>query len=107
MLQENEVRLRSLLDALAERVWESACAHPPSGWLDAIHPDDRDATLRRWQAALARRDVFEAHFRMRTADGGWRHAGMRAAPLFNVDGSFHKWVAIGIGADSAITRRKG
>jgi hypothetical protein len=31
---------------------------------------------------------------------------MRAAPLFNVDGSLHKWVAIDIGADSAITPRK-
>ncbi|WP_313168241.1 PAS domain-containing protein [Massilia oculi] len=106
VLQENEVRLRTLLDGLAQQVWESDGAHPPPGWLDAIHPDDRDATLRRWQAALARREVFEARFRIRAADGGWRLAGMRAAPLFNVDGNIHKWVAIDIDADRSITRRK-
>ena len=106
VLQENEVRLRTLLDGLAGQVRESDGAHPPPGWLDAIHPDDRDAARRRWQAALARREEFEARFRIRAADGGWRHAGMRAAPLFDVDGNIHKWVAIDIDADRSITRRK-
>jgi len=106
VLQQNEMRLRILLEGLAGHVWESDGVHPPPGWLDTIHPDDREAALRQWRAALARREVFDARFRIRSADGGWRHAGMRAAPLFNVDGGIHKWVAIDIDPDSAITERK-
>jgi PAS domain S-box-containing protein len=62
------------------------------GWLDAVHPDDRQATARAWQRALA--DVpsdFTCVYRLRTADGHYRHFAIYAAPVHDGD-TLVEWV---------------
>uniref|UniRef100_A0ACD5GV48 PAS domain-containing protein n=1 Tax=Desertifilum tharense IPPAS B-1220 TaxID=1781255 RepID=A0ACD5GV48_9CYAN len=39
------------------------------GWLNAIHPDDRDRTLEQWQTAVLQRTPFEFERRVRQANG--------------------------------------
>jgi len=95
-LRDSEASLRGLLDGLAGQVWESDGAHPEPAWIDAVHPDDREAALQAWQAALARSGMLDTRCRMRAGHGDWRRSRLRAAPLLDVDGSIRKWVAIGV-----------
>jgi PAS domain S-box-containing protein len=41
-------------------------------WQSLIHPDDREAALRRVETEIPRGGTFQAEFRYRTAAGGWR-----------------------------------
>jgi len=53
------------------------------GWLECVHPDDRD----RWQGARESATVirrpFEVDYRLRRADGEYRWAFDRAAPIYD------------------------
>jgi len=62
------------------------------GWLDAIHPDDREATLRRWAEAAASGEYYVEHRVRRGADGGYRWHQTRARPLDAGDGTEGEWV---------------
>jgi PAS domain S-box-containing protein len=48
------------------------------GWIDAVHPADRDAVRRAWQTALDRGESFEAEFRVLGPDGAERVLSARA-----------------------------
>src|SRR5262245_55620380 len=102
-LQLSEQRNRSLVEATAAIVWN----RPPSGiadsspqpswsaftgqtpeqftgwgWLDALHPDDREPTVRIWTSAVASRSFFHAEYRVRRHDGEYRYMLNRAVPIF-------------------------
>ncbi len=63
--------------------------HP---WSAALHPEDREATRRRWHHALRTGEPYEAEMRLRAADGSWRwHLG-RAEPLRDDDGRIIRWL---------------
>jgi PAS domain S-box-containing protein len=72
------------------------------GWLDAIHPDDRERTQRAWEEAVTGTEPFEIEDRVRRHDGAYRVRLVRAAPVLGPDGGIREWV--GTGAD--ITERK-
>src|SRR5690606_27142707 len=57
------------------------------GWLDAVHPDDRETARAALQAAYARRSSCRHEYRLRRADGEYRWAIDSAAPRFS-DGEF-------------------
>jgi PAS domain S-box-containing protein len=44
-----------------------------SHFLDAIHPEDLSGAQGAIAASIASGDPFERHYRVRAADGGWRH----------------------------------
>ncbi|GAA0579742.1 hypothetical protein GCM10009416_17690 [Craurococcus roseus] len=58
------------------------------GWLDAVHPDDRDEAERVFRAANAARGPFRTEYRLRRADGVYRWAIDLARPRFGADGEF-------------------
>ena len=62
------------------------------GWLDAIHPDDREATLRRWAEAAASGEYYVEHRVRRGADGGYRWHHARALALRGEDGATLRWI---------------
>src|SRR4051794_27161905 len=62
------------------------------GWLDAIHSDDREATLRRWAEAAASGEYYVEHRVRRRTDGGYRWHQTRARPLDAGDGTEGEWV---------------
>ena len=45
---------------------------PDSLWLDLLHPDDRESTVARVGQALSGAGPFEAEYRLRAKDGGYR-----------------------------------
>lgn len=113
-LRREEARYRSLVEATAAIVWTT----PPSGelgddqdrwraftgqsvaesvgrgWLDAVHPDDRDATAAAWREALATKQTYEVEHRLRQPDGSYRRMAARAAPVLDDDGAVVEWVGV-------------
>jgi PAS domain S-box-containing protein len=69
----------------------SANAQDGRGWESAIHPDDAEAHLGKWRAALASGDPFENEARHRSAQGEYRWFLVRAVPLRDKQGRIMKW----------------
>src|SRR4029450_4781788 len=66
------------------------------GWVEAIHPDDRDALVEYWQLALAAGEPVEAEGRLRRFDGSYRWFLFRANPLRDQSGKIVKWYGTSI-----------
>jgi PAS domain S-box-containing protein len=62
------------------------------GWLEAIHPDDREATLQAWGEALVSGEYHVEHRVRRGLDGEYRWHQTRALPLRAEDGETVEWV---------------
>ena len=121
-LRESEARYRALVMASAEMVWRGNARGKgffvnPSwqqltgqnenemrefGWLQAVHPDDRERTERLWGRAMIEKRSYENELRIRTRDGSYRHFSVHAVPILAPDGDVHEWV----GANIDITERK-
>ncbi|MFE4049634.1 SpoIIE family protein phosphatase [Streptomyces sp. YIM B13518] len=105
-------RYRSLVDAGSQVVWvtgpKGGVTEPSTGWqrvtgqsweefrgdgwIDAVHPDDRAAAVESWQRALDERAPRWTHtYRLRLADGGYRHFAVDAAPVRDGD-TVIEWV---------------
>jgi PAS domain S-box-containing protein len=61
------------------------------GWLAAIHPDDRIATLLAWDAARQRRGTYRTEYRLRLADGTYHWYQARGVPVLGDDGEIREW----------------
>ncbi|WPB77449.1 PAS domain-containing protein [Archangium violaceum] len=118
----SEERFRSLVTATSDIIW----ATPPSGefveeqpgwsaftgqpreeyqgwgWLDAVHPEDRERSVRSWEEALSTHTPFQVEHRLRHHDGSYRHMLVRAVPVLEKDGSVREWV----GAHRDITQQR-
>ncbi|HKQ47070.1 MAG TPA: PAS domain S-box protein [Phycisphaerae bacterium] len=67
------------------------------GWVQALHPDDRDLLLKVWQRACAERNIYEASGRLWHAPTEqYRYFIERATPVLNADGSIMEWVGANI-----------
>jgi PAS domain S-box-containing protein len=61
------------------------------GWLEPVHPEDRDRVERDWRECLRAGRIFEDRFRVRTRGGGYRHYDVHAVPIER-DGRIAEWV---------------
>lgn len=109
---ESELRLRTLMEGIPQLVWRSrdegrwTWSSPQwqdftgqtqegshgLGWLEAVHPDDRDATMRAWKAARAR-GMLDIEYRVRRASDGaylWHHT--RSVPVRDEAGRILEWL---------------
>jgi PAS domain S-box-containing protein len=62
-----------------------------AGWIDAIHPGDREATAHAWWAANEARRPYRAEYRLRMADGSHRWFEARGIPVLGGDGTIREW----------------
>jgi PAS domain S-box-containing protein len=62
------------------------------GWLEAVHPEDRDHAQRALREASSRGEGFSLEFRVRQADGEFRWALTCGRPRFNAHGGFAGYV---------------
>ena len=62
------------------------------GWLQGVHPDDREAGVETANAAAARRAPFNLAFRLRRADGAWRWISTAGAPRFDEAGAYRGYI---------------
>ena len=62
------------------------------GWLDAVHPDDRQATRNAWAEARQRGEYYMEHRILRRADGSHRWHQTRAKPIDDAHAQSSDWV---------------
>jgi PAS domain S-box-containing protein len=62
------------------------------GWLDAVHPADRDETSRRFLEAARVPEFFSLDFRQRQRDGSYRWVVDQGRPRFGDDGRWQGYV---------------
>ena len=113
-VRESEERYRSLMSASASVIWTAApdagfIEHQVSwqrftgqswdeqqgfGWLEAVHPDDRDRIRTLWQRAAAEGQACTSEGRVwHAASQRYRHFASRGVPLIGADGLIREWVA--------------
>jgi two-component system CheB/CheR fusion protein len=116
-LRESEEQFRALVDASAQMVWttdaeghvvedspswraftgQTLAQWKGAGWLDAVHPEDRDRTEARWRESVASHEPFATEFRVYHAAGrDYRWTTVRGIPLHDPDGSVSGWVGMNI-----------
>ncbi|GLV61182.1 hypothetical protein KDH_79980 [Dictyobacter sp. S3.2.2.5] len=107
---ENE--LRTLVDAIPQLVWvkrpdgfseyhnQRWCDYTGmtpeqaqgDGWMQALHPDDRQGVLDAWQVSLHTGTPYERELRLRNGrTGAYRWFLARAEPCNNAQGQIVKW----------------
>jgi len=111
-LRVREERFRSLVMATSQIVWTNTpdgrvLEDSPSwraftgqsyeewrefGWLDALHPDDREPTFALWQVCVASRSVFETRYRVRRVDGAYRWMAVKGLPIADAHGAIREWI---------------
>jgi PAS domain S-box-containing protein len=62
------------------------------GWLEAVHPDDRERAGQAWAHALTSRTPYAATYRLRRADSAYRLFAARGVPVLEADGTVREWV---------------
>ncbi|MFN3512526.1 MAG: PAS domain-containing protein [Phenylobacterium sp.] len=113
-LREGEARVRALIDALPQLIWSNRpdghCDYlspqwidytgaPPErhlgwGWMEAVHPDDRDVVEAAWKQAVDGALPFDVEYRLRRADGAWRWFNGRASALRDETGAVRRWFGV-------------
>ena len=56
------------------------------GWLDYVHPDDKQQTLSQWMRCVQSGEPYESEYRIRGAGSNYRWFRARAVPLRDPDG---------------------
>jgi PAS domain S-box-containing protein len=51
------------------------------GWLESLHPGDRERTAQVWSQAVQARSVYDTEYRVRGADGIYRYFSARGVPV--------------------------
>ncbi|MCO6419219.1 PAS domain S-box protein, partial [Siccirubricoccus sp. KC 17139] len=111
-LRESELRFRAIADDAPVAIWVSEPSGSGTflsrlwyemtgmteaealgyGWLEAVHPDDRERAGQAFLAANERREAYRAEFRIRRANGGCAWVIDQGRPRFGGDGSFLGYV---------------
>jgi len=69
------------------------------GWLEVIHPDDRDTTMSAWKQVLESGEILSLDYRLRHHSGEYRWTRVRAVAQRNPDGSVKRWVGMNTDID--------
>jgi PAS domain S-box-containing protein len=111
-LQLSEERYRSLVLATTQVVW---CANPAGevvddisswrdftgqnsdelkgwGWINAIHPDDREQAADLCSRAVKNRSSYNTECRVRRNDGEYRWMAAHGVPVLEKEGTVREWV---------------
>lgn len=65
-----------------------------SRWMDIVHPDDRERTLKAWNAAINLKNEYQIEHQVRQPDGSYRWMISRAAPIMLETGAVREWVGM-------------
>ena len=113
-LRESERRFRIMADSAPALIWVSdtsgACtyfnrqwleftgrpleAELGDGWMESVHPDDRQRTEQAYDAASAIRGPVRTEFRLRRHDGAYRWLVEEGVPRHLPDGQFAGYVGV-------------
>ncbi len=111
-LRDSEARFRALVTATTQIVWTTDASgevveESPtwraftgqtveeqlgSGWANAIHPDDLEATVLSWRRALAASAPVTTEYRLRRHDGAFRWMSANGVPIMAAAGEVREWI---------------
>jgi PAS domain S-box-containing protein len=111
-LRKSEERYRSLVIATTQIVWTTNAQGEVGGdlpawrqftgqslegiqgwgWIEALHPEDRQRVAAGWTRAAETRSLYQTEYRVRRADGEYRHFAVCGAPVLEPDGAIREWV---------------
>ncbi|HEY9807496.1 MAG TPA: PAS domain S-box protein, partial [Candidatus Obscuribacterales bacterium] len=111
-LRRSEERYRSLVVATTQVVWTTDAegystgdspmwrmltgqGEPESkglGWLNALHPDDRERVLEVWFEAVRTKSPYATECRLQVVEGCDRHFALRGVPVLEKDGTVREWI---------------
>lgn len=109
--QEGEARFRSLTEVMPQLVWVATGDGKliwfnenwprvtgtkmedslGDGWLNLLHPDDRQPTIDMWIEGMKAKETRSAEYRLRMIDGSYRWHMARAIPIMD-NGEIVRWV---------------
>ena len=82
-------------DYISGRFYEYTGAEPGSaigfGWLEYLHPDDKERSLTHWMRCVQSGEAYESEYRIRSVDQQYRWFRARAVPLRDPAGHIVKW----------------
>lgn len=108
---EGEARLRRTLDSLPQITWSAPATGGVDyvssqwsevygtdrgsllgrGWLNAVHPEDREQVLASWLTSLERGEPYENTYRIRVSTGEYRWVLARARAQRDTNGTIERW----------------
>jgi PAS domain S-box-containing protein len=114
-LRRSEARYRALAEASSQAVWAQGPApgsggdYPSTrwweevtgqsieeqanlGWIDRVHPDDRERVRTAWSSAMETGNPYQIEYRLLARDGGLRVVLARAVPVRGPEGEIWEWV---------------
>ena len=111
-VQAREARYQALVQATSQAVWDAdeygqgpaalawwedltgqtAAESAGWGWLEALHPEDREAARTAWIQARETLTPLNTVYRIHTHQGDYRDYGVRGVPIKAPDGSFREWI---------------
>lgn len=111
-LEEREQKFRLLADSMPQFVWTgdpmgnlnyfnqsvynysglSELEVEEKGWLEIVHPDDREENIKTWLHAVNTGTNFIFEHRFKRADGQYRWQLSRAIPQKDKEGNISMWV---------------
>ncbi len=121
-LRKSEQQYRSLVIATAQIVWQTNAAGEVVedslswrgftgqsledflgwGWINALHPDDRERVAEIWSHAVEAKSNYDVEYRIRNRQGEYNHFAVRGVPIKDNDGNISSW----IGTCTDITEKK-
>jgi two-component system cell cycle sensor histidine kinase/response regulator CckA len=121
-IRESEKKFRALVEATTQYVWTAdpelkvdefpkwwsdLTGQAPEnlnnwGWLEVLHPEDRDTAKENWKIAVLQKRSFHIDLRIFVKMGEYRYFGVRGVPIFTPEGNVSRW----IGAMYDFTERK-
>lgn len=111
-LIESESKFRLLANSMAQLVWTGDVEGnlnyfnqavydysgfnyedlQKEGWLQIVHPDDREENIIKWNQAISTGEYFIVEHRFKRSDGQYRWQLSRAIPQRDVNGNIQMWV---------------
>jgi len=61
------------------------------GWIESVHPDDRDPCTEKWKKCVLSGETFEIEYRLHDGAKGYRWYLDRAVPLRDDNGTIQQW----------------
>lgn len=119
---ESEEKFRALVEATTQYVWTAdsrlnidefpdwwteLTGQKPNkinriGWIEVIHPDDRQPAKEILKTAVSQKKAFNSVLRIFVKTGEYRYFAVRGVPVFTPEGNLSRWIC----AMSDITERK-
>ena len=111
LTRESEARFRALAEASTQMIWRSDASGRTTempewliytgmtqeetygtGWLKAVHPDDRTAIFEARQAARQAQSPYELEYRLLGKNGIYRWFVVRGVPIFDENGIVKEYI---------------